>query len=110
MQQQDLWHQYLPPPSTRRRRLSHSSDSSTAAPAPSRPSLCPLSFALYDYDVEKYVLEHFETFSRVTDPDFPLKASWREDAARKANIALDVRRASSADSIEREGIKIAEVG
>jgi hypothetical protein len=34
----------------------------------SRPSLCPLTFALYDYDVENYVLEHFETFARAIDP------------------------------------------
>ncbi|TKA50020.1 hypothetical protein B0A53_06502, partial [Rhodotorula sp. CCFEE 5036] len=68
--QQDLWHQYLPPPAARRRRLSRSSDSSTNAPGPSRPSLCPLTFALYDYDVENYVLEHFETFARAIDPDF----------------------------------------
>lgn len=60
--------------------------------------------------MENYVLEHFEMFARAINPDFAPKASWREDAARKANIALDVRRASSADSIEREGIKIAEVG
>lgn len=60
--------------------------------------------------MENYVLEHFETFARAIEPDFVLKASWREDAARKANIALDVRRASSADSIEREGVIVHEVG
>ncbi|GAA5988456.1 hypothetical protein JCM10908_003575 [Rhodotorula pacifica] len=110
--QQDLWNQYLPSKSPRSRRPSRASVDllATADHAGPRPSLRPLCFDLYDYDVEEYIIEHFETFARAIDLDFTLWAEWREDAARKANLPLDARRTSFADSIERMGLKIEGAG
>ncbi|BGP58578.1 hypothetical protein JCM8202v2_006247 [Rhodotorula sphaerocarpa] len=88
-EQQDVWHSFA---STQR---------SEGGPGPTR-SLRPLSFELYRYDVEAYLLAHFEGIARALDPTFHLKAIWKEDAARNANMPLDVRRLSQADSIEQE--------